>query len=477
MFNLANMFNKNKREAILTKNQMAELLKTTPEALAAFEASYQTHILDAGYETDSMFDVSAKQAAANIPEGDIDGYLKQLNDRIIEELLAQTPVMDWDGHRLAIQEPSNALSDGKTLVTAEEIKAVPKEMRPQLSGTLLSSHIPGQTAQTLLMSYKKWTEETNPAKKQQWYHMFRQGLDLLDLDGITYEILGMNRNSIGFWFPALCEAVSCQDFFKVPKTRIIKVPLTLLQLSRMDYECLTPGTMDIVDRFCFQAFGLKEDNNYFIKTGTYSSKFDFRNAKVTGSKEVRELGEYLLFIQHQAQCMASPMCKPCIYGVSTTNEWAVREFIPDTENNPCIYKGMPLRTEYRLFIDLDTGDILGMNPYWDPHVMKQRFGHEKDANSPHQIHDYVIYATHEETLMGRYHDNASLVSDHIRALLPDMKAAGLTGQWSIDVMQNGDDFYVIDMATAETSALSHCVPKGMLRHETENWLPKLPEAD
>ena len=85
-------------------------------------------------------------------------------------------------------------------------------------------------------------------------------------------------------------AISKQGFFKVPKTRVIKVPITLLQLSRLDYGLLTPGTMDVVDRFCYQAFGLDEDKDYFIKTGTWSSKFDFRNAKVTGAKEVRELG-------------------------------------------------------------------------------------------------------------------------------------------------------------------------------------------
>ena len=47
--------------------------------------------------------------------------------------------------------------------------------------------------------------------------------------------------------------------------------------------------------------GKREDKEYFIKTGTYSSKFDFRNARVSGPKEVRELGEYLLFIHFHAE--------------------------------------------------------------------------------------------------------------------------------------------------------------------------------
>ena len=43
------------------------------------------------------------------------------------------------------------------------------------------------------------------------------------------------------------------------------------------------------------------------------------------------------------------------------------------------------------------------------------------------------------------------------------------------LLQNGDDFYIIDMALAATSALSECVPKGMLKAEKEDWLPKLTE--
>ena len=43
-------------------------------------------------------------------------------------------------------------------------------------------------------------------------------------------------------------------------------------------------------------------------------------------------------------------------------------------------------------------------------------------------------------------------------------------------MQNGDDFYIIDMALAATSALSECVPPGLLKPLKENWLPVIPEA-
>lgn len=47
----------------------------------------------------------------------------------------------------------------------------------------------------------------------------------------------------------------------------------------------------------------------------------------------------------------------------------------------------------------------------------------------------------------------------------------LTGQWSVDVMRNGNDYYIIDMALAENSALNDCVPSNRLRAYPQQWLP------
>ena len=50
----------------------------------------------------------------------------------------------------------------------------------------------------------------------------------------------------------------------------------------------------------------------------------------------------------------------------------------------------------------------------------------------------------------------------------------LTGQWSIDIMQNGDDFWLIDMARATESALVECVPKSKLKNVRKPFLTKIP---
>ncbi len=474
---LASIFNAPKRLQTLSKEEVAELLKISPQALEEFEAAYQKHALS-GSLSDNFFEVNAKQAkkerqVINNEEANIQEYdpekLKKLEERIVEELLAQTKTYVFDGN-LASRKNFQALPSNYTPVTNTEIKVFPEALRPQLAGNLMKKDIEQPSYPHLLYLYKMSKEEKNPKKARSAYNLFRQGLDILDLDPIVYEMLGTNPNTMGNWLPELVEACRGQDFFKIPATTIVKVPLSLLQLTRQEYMGLTETTMHILDAWTQKAFNLDVQKEYFVKTGTYSSKFDFRNAYVHGEGEVEELGQYLLYIHFQALQMAGPLTQPTIYGVSTTNEWVVREFIPDKENNPCIYKGLPLHTEYRVFVDCYMGDIIGMTPYWEPETMKQRFGHEEDADNPHQMHDYVIYKMHEETLMKRYHENKEKVRENILKILPDLH---LQGQWSIDIMQNGDDFWIIDMARAENSAFYNCVPVKKRFVSKENWIPKL----
>lgn len=464
----------------LSKDDIANLLRTTPQALAAFESSYTKHALNV--KEDDFFHINSRQAAERNRAEHVrasEDDAKATNDlvnRIVEELLAQTETYVFDGNLGKFHQPL-ALPDGTKMVTNEDINRLPLALRPELTGELMKVDIDSDTPNytVLLGNYARYLKETDPEGKAFEYGLFRQGLDILDLDAVIYEILGTNRNSMGHWLPQLVEACHGQDFFNIPSTIIAKVPQTLLQLTRLDYMKHTKTTLSIVDKWALEAFRLNEEKEYFIKTGTYSSKFDFRNCHVHGAKEVRELGEYLLFIHFQALQMASPLTMPHpIYGVSTTNEWVVREFIPDKENNPMIYKGLPLHTEYRVFVDCDTDEVIGIAPYWDPATMKKRFGHEADSDNPHQLHDYIIYRAHEETLMRRYEEHKDEVSEHVRAILPNLD---LTGQWSMDIMQNGDDFWLIDMALAEQSAFYDCVPKELRRPSGDDLIPVLPSAN
>lgn len=466
------------KELQITLDEAAELLNMKPEALAAFEAAYAASPINSPEaEPDNFFDVNSRMASQKLRESQTEDRPepKELIDRIVAELLAQTRVYAFDGD-LSVpgrQERLKALPTGTKTVTLEEIQTLPTVLRPQLAGNLMKRDFDCDNYLSLLGLYQKSKTAEDEKGRQTAYHMFRQGMDILDLDPVIYQMIDTNPTSMGFWLPKLVEACRGQDFFKIPATRIAKVPLPLLQLTRTEYGELTQTTLDIVDAWAQEAFKLDESKEYFIKTGIYSSKFDFRNAKVTGAKEVRELGEYLLFIHHQACQMASPLTSPCIYGAATTVEWVVRDFIQDKENCPCIYKGLPLHTEYRIFIDCDNKMVIGASPYWEPKTMKQRFGTGAKEGSPHHAHDYVIYKAREGFLMDTYNKNLYDVMEAVGNILPQLD---LPGQWSLDVMQNGDDFWIIDMALAENSAFYDVVPKELQAPSEENWLPQLEAA-
>lgn len=75
--------------------------------------------------------------------------------------------------------------------------------------------------------------------------------------------------------------------------------------------------------------------------------------------------------------------------------------------------------------------------------------------------------------MSRYHANKDRVLHHMKGLLPGVN---MSGQWSVDVMQNGNDFYIIDMALASQSAFCECIPDGKLKAIEEDWMPRIPET-
>ena len=474
MFGLEKLFQKER----VSVKELAKLLKTSPETLEKFDAAYKNYVITNDETTNNLFEISAKNAAENERAKwetfDI-RTLDPLVNRIVDELIAQTPVYHYERGGQA----SNLLPvpNGKALVTCEEVNSLPEKMRPQLTGHLMHIDIGGQPSYIELLDlYIRSRKESNPERARGFYHRFRQGLDILDLDGVVYEMLGMNPNSIGNWLPKIAPAVDKFGFFKIPTTTVIKVPMTLLQLTRCEYTDINATTHKIICEYAQKVFNLDLEKDYFIKTGTFSSKFDFRNAKVTGVEEVKTLGDYLVFIQYQANRMASfdlsGRNQPVIYGVSTTNEWCVREFIEDKDDAPEIYNGLKLHTEYRVFADFDTKTVLGVHNYWDPNKIKPHFDKEALNGNVKAVHDRVTYEVAEEKLCARYEANKDMISARVQEFMGSVK--GLSGQWSIDIMQNGDEFWLIDMALAENSAYySEAVPKELRNPSEENWIPML----
>ena len=254
----------------MTLDQAADLLGTNPETLAAFDAAYSAKALGDAAAPDNFFELNSRQASQMLRDGQEDAGMtpESLIERIIAELLAQTKVYAFDGN-LALParvEMPKTLRAGTKTVSKEDIDALPLPIRPQLSGELMKCDIHGETYLSVLNMYNRYKNGKTVKEREMGYNMFRQGRDILDLDSITYEIIATNPNSMGFWLPALVEACRGQEFLQIPATRIAKVPLTLLQLTRTEYNELTRTTLDIVDGWAREAFKLDEAKEYFGRT-------------------------------------------------------------------------------------------------------------------------------------------------------------------------------------------------------------------
>lgn len=429
---------------------LALLIKNNSVRQSAFESAYEE--VESKLETHNLVQQNAqKQIEKSDKLVDLTSETEEVVTKIVDELVSQTVIWDSElGDVLALPTPIQHY--GKEVAPNLE-----KQLGVQFTGYLAKQDVSEPSGKTLLSLYKRYIETGN----MHLYHTFRQGLDILDIDEVLYRLLHLDPNAMSNWLLPIKQVVDKTRFFKIPKTRIIKVPLTLLQSTRVyEFQDLNPLSLEIINQYAQKVFALDTDKDYFIKTGTFSSKFDFRNAKVTKGQEVLELGSYLWYIQHQANQMASPLNNVFMFGVSSNNEWVVREFIDDVEDNPTIYNGLPLHTEYRVFVDFDTEEVLGISPYWHPEVMKKNFLDIGVSAPIQKNHDYINYINHEDTLMKRYEENKSLVISEVSKLLKDCK---LKGQWSIDIMQNGSDYWLIDMARASESALSECVPKEKLK--------------
>ena len=221
----------------------------------------------------------------------------------------------------------------------------------------------------------------------------------------------------------------------------------------------------------------------FLKSGTYSDKFDFTHPLV--DLKTGNLGDSLYHIFYNAE----------IVGAGMTNHLVLREYIPPTKGTPTIYKGMPLRTEIRFFVDFDEGTILGYADYWDPAEMvnlaHSRISYRgmeslklihadvvsrldqlvtKEGDQPSlktwmrsEMQDFMTWydwwtkrATSGQTPLFL----AQLLAPNIKTFVTSDKVK-LTGKWSIDLMLEGDQVYFIDAALMHRSALtehSHPLP-------------------
>ena len=327
---------------------------------------------------------------------------------------------------------------------------------------------PDELVAALSSDYAQAVSTGNHAKIEQTYGMISRILSISDISAQSYRHFADNPVSMAYWLPIIHRALTqagttsshlsrgAEHLFAVPATKILRLSPELAQYTRREFGAETNAvSVNAFDAYVEQAFDLvnwaqaPDATSWFIKTGTFSNKFEFRNTRCT---EADEMGQYFHLMTNQAMMV----------GAGDSVDLVVRRWIDAPADTPEIYRGMPLRTEVRAFIDMDAGTprVLGITPYWHPQVMKSALKLALDVpGMGAQQQDYHTWQAHSEALAEGFDRHREPITQRLEALLPHLHEQGLSGTWSVDIMVDecgvGAEpvYWLIDMATMHSSAL------------------------
>ena len=234
-----------------------------------------------------------------------------------------------------------------------------------------------------------------------------------------YARMRQDKNNISYWLPRVQNRG-----IHTPETMIFDVPYEVARCFIAD-----DPRNSAVEAFLSQNVrGKMGDGQYFIKNGTFSDKFCFSECVTDREKLLWSF----ISINYSA----------AILGAGGLSELALRELIPcDSSKTPCIYGGLPLRTEIRCFYDFDAKKLIGSVDYWDyGYVFPKLYDRT----------DQIIFE-HER---GRMADGYARHLPRVERLVADcMPDAELEGKWSVDLLvDEKGEVWLIDMALAEQSA-------------------------
>lgn len=249
----------------------------------------------------------------------------------------------------------------------------------------------------------------------------------------AYDRYNQTPENMSNWLPKIAQTTTLKDtILKIPDTIII--PLDFEHFEALIDEKNKEENIKKLNSYLKNKIGsFNKDGELFMKTGIFSNKFNFSTCYCGNERD--NLGEKL----HEIYYMSM------MYGANETAEVVIRKYIPSKEIRNEIYSGMPLHTEFRVFYDFDKHEIVGVSNYWHPESMTER--NLKD--------DYKNYKGSKDAIMLEYESLKSSVSKEVHHMMKGVN--GMIGKWSIDVMKNDEDFWLIDMARMERSALTEYI--------------------
>ena len=260
-------------------------------------------------------------------------------------------------------------------------------------------------------------------------------------------------NNFSYWYPKI---ENCG--IATPKSCVIPVPTAMTESGVFYMENIQENEREVGKFVVSQVMPELEksgitDHLLFIKNGAFSNKFDAIHGCICRNNRY-DLVSHICNIQYDS----------LVYETGGEEEIVIRERIGyNSELIPCIYNGLPLRPEFRVFYDFDTHEVLFTVNYWDYDYCRSHIMCATDKIVFDKMRDY-LYCAFE-----RWKDEvAEKVSQCMR------NVTELSGPWSVDIMMTTypehiqkrimDDIgnkysdieqpvaYLIDMAVAERSA-------------------------
>ena len=195
------------------------------------------------------------------------------------------------------------------------------------------------------------SEPKNPELIKQYEYasaMLEGAMAQNDLTQQSYDVMSESPNSLMNWYPAIATTLDEQNepAFKTPKTMAIRPTIEYAQFMRHNVLYASERDLQVFNDYLVEELGLVEGKTYFIKLGNYSNKFNFENCICD---DIAQIAKQILIINAQAMDKRA----------ATTIDIVAREFIPN-DDLPTIYNGMPLRTEFRAFVNFTTGELASL---------------------------------------------------------------------------------------------------------------------
>lgn len=246
----------------------------------------------------------------------------------------------------------------------------------------------------------------------------------------NFEISKKNPENMSYWLPKIQDSTTkTNSILKLPLTKIVQLDFPTWHWLRSD-NYTDEKVKEFNDSLVRSIEGFLEGEELFMKTGIFSDKFCFYKTIIDHDRQ--KIGSNFLDMYYNSM----------IVGAHNTSEVVFREFVDSKENVPMIYRVMPLHTEFRVFYDYDEKKTVGVSNYWHPEIMENGLHDEKDR---------VNYSMVKDKLVVEYEEHKAFVIKEVEKFMQG--CSGLMGRWSVDVMKNGDDYWLIDMARMERSAL------------------------